>query len=66
MIRPCQHPTSADIQRVREFYSTYKARICAGLEQQERAGGGTAEFIIDDWQRPEGGGGRSRVYKMVT
>ena len=56
-----QHPTSADIQRVREFLLDLQARICAGLEQQERAGGGTAEFIIDDWQRTEGGGGRSRV-----
>jgi coproporphyrinogen III oxidase len=46
-----QHPTSADIQRVREFLLDLQARICAGLEQQERAGGGTAEFIIDDWQR---------------
>ncbi len=54
-------PTSADIQRVREFLLDLQARICAGLEQQERAGGGTAEFIIDDWQRTEGGGGRSRV-----
>ena len=56
-----QHPTSADIQRVREFLLDLQARICTGLEQQERAGGGTAEFIIDDWQRTEGGGGRSRV-----
>lgn len=56
-----QHPTSADIHRVREFLLDLQARICAGLEQQERAGGGTAEFIIDDWQRTEGGGGRSRV-----
>ena len=56
-----QHPTSADIQRVREFLLDLQARICAGLEQQERAGGGTAEFIIDDWERTEGGGGRSRV-----
>jgi len=60
-----QHPTSVDIQRVREFLLDLQARICAGLEQQERAGGGTAEFIIDDWQRTEGGGGRSRVLQNV-
>ena len=42
-----QHPTSADIQRVREFLLDLQARICAALEQQERAGGGTAEFIIE-------------------
>ncbi len=47
-----QHPTSADIQRVREFLLDLQARICAALEQQERAGGGTAQFEIDDWERP--------------
>ncbi len=36
------------------------------LEQQERAGGGTAQFEIDDWERPEGGGGRSRVLQNGT
>jgi len=56
-----QNPTSADIQRVREFLLDLQARICAGLEQREQAGGGTAQFLIDDWERPEGGGGRSRV-----
>ena len=56
-----QHPTSNDILRVREFLLDLQARICAGLEQQEQAGGGSAKFIIDDWQRAEGGGGRSRV-----
>lgn len=56
-----QNPTSADIQRVREFLLDLQARICAGLEQREQAGGGTAQFVIDDWERPEGGGGRSRV-----
>jgi len=61
-----QHPTSTDIQRVRDFLLDLQARICASLEQQERAGGGTAEFIIDDWQRPEGGGGRSRVLQNGT
>jgi Coproporphyrinogen III oxidase len=61
-----QHPTSADIQRVRDFLLDLQARICAALEQQERAGGGTAEFVIDDWERPEGGGGRSRVLQNGT
>ena len=56
-----QHPTSADILRVREFLLDLQARICAALEQQEQRGGGSAQFMIDDWQRAEGGGGRSRV-----
>ena len=55
------NPTAVDIQRVREFLLDLQARICASLEQQEIAGGGTATFEIDDWERPEGGGGRSRV-----
>ena len=56
-----QHPTSDDIQRVREFLLDLQARICNRLEQQEQLGGGSATFVIDDWERPEGGGGRSRV-----
>lgn len=52
---------SPDIQRVRDFLLDLQARICAALEQQERLGGGTATFEIDDWTREEGGGGRSRV-----
>ncbi len=61
-----KNPTSADIQRVDEFLRDLQARICAALEQQERAGGGNAEFVIDDWERPEGGGGRSRVLQNGT
>ena len=60
------HPTHADIQRVREFLLDLQARICAALEQQEQAGGGSAQFEIDDWQRHEGGGGRSRVLQNGT
>lgn len=52
---------SNEIQRVRHFLLDLQARICDALEQQEQAGGGTAQFIIDDWERAEGGGGRSRV-----
>src|SRR5690606_11849565 len=61
-----QHPTSTDTQHVREFLLDLQARNCAASEQQERAGGGTAVFIIDDWERPEGGGGRSRVLQNGT
>ncbi len=61
-----QNPTSADIQRVRDFLTDLQARICSALEQQEQIGHGTATFEIDDWQRPEGGGGRSRVLQNGT
>lgn len=52
------HP---DIQRVRGFLLDLQARICSAMEQQERASGGTACFVPDDWTRAEGGGGRSCV-----
>ena len=32
-------------------------RICAALEQSD----GKAKFVEDEWQRPEGGGGKTRV-----
>ncbi|MEB3768166.1 oxygen-dependent coproporphyrinogen oxidase [Acinetobacter sp. MD2] len=56
-----QNQISNDIQRVRLFLLDLQARICEKFEQQEHAGGGTAQFITDDWERAEGGGGRSRV-----
>lgn len=54
-------PTAKDIQRVRDFLIQLQANICQALEQQEIDGGGSATFVPDDWQRPEGGGGRSCV-----
>lgn len=44
-------------QRVAEYLRGLQDRICAGLE---RADGGAA-FREDTWQRPGGGGGRTRV-----
>ncbi|MFZ3192468.1 MAG: oxygen-dependent coproporphyrinogen oxidase [Moraxellaceae bacterium] len=61
-----EHPTSADIQRVRAFLLQLQADICAALEQQEEVGGGTARFVPDDWTRDEGGGGRSCVLQDGT
>lgn len=53
------------IAQVRAFLLDLQARICQALEAQEAAGGvdGTSDvrFIHDEWQRPEGGGGISRV-----
>ena len=55
-------PTDNDIARVREFLVDLQARICQALEAQERDGGTNgnehATFVADDWERPEGGGGR--------
>lgn len=59
-------PQHADIERVREFLLDLQDRICAALEAEEHAGGGTARFEPDLWQRPEGGGGRSCVLQNGT
>ncbi|WP_193778025.1 oxygen-dependent coproporphyrinogen oxidase [Psychrobacter sp. FDAARGOS_221] len=57
-----KHPPSGqDIANVRQFLVQLQASICQALEQQEADGGGSATFIADDWERPEGGGGRSCV-----
>ena len=45
------------IDRVKAYLIDLQDRICAGLAAED----GGAEFIIDEWERPEGGGGRSRV-----
>ena len=45
------------IASVRRYLLDVQERICAGLAEED----GQADFIVDEWQRPEGGGGRSRV-----
>jgi coproporphyrinogen III oxidase len=44
---------------VERYLRDLQDRICAALE----AADGGARFVEDDWQRDEGGGGRSRVLK---
>lgn len=46
-----------DIENVKNFLLDLQNRICIALENQEP----NARFIEDDWQRPEGGGGKTRV-----
>lgn len=46
-----------DIAAVREYLLGLQDRICAALEAED----GVAQFAEDAWQRPGGGGGRSRV-----
>ncbi|MCX2979945.1 oxygen-dependent coproporphyrinogen oxidase [Halieaceae bacterium IMCC14734] len=41
----------------REYFLNLQDQICAGLA----AADGAASFLTDEWERPEGGGGRSRV-----
>ncbi len=48
---------TVDTPAVRAFLLDLQDRICAGLERLE----GGARFGEDAWDRPEGGGGRTRV-----
>lgn len=48
---------SVDIAAVREYLLDLQDRICAALEAED----GVARFAEDSWERPGGGGGRSRV-----
>lgn len=49
--------TSVDINAVKNYLLTLQQAICNELAAED----GGAEFISDSWQRPEGGGGTSRV-----
>jgi coproporphyrinogen III oxidase len=48
---------SPDIAAVKSHLLSLQDRICVALETDD----GTARFREDAWQRPEGGGGRTRV-----
>jgi coproporphyrinogen III oxidase len=43
--------------RVKQFMQGLQDKVCQGLEELD----GQATFKQDQWERPEGGGGRSRV-----
>jgi coproporphyrinogen III oxidase len=47
---------------VRTYLLNLQDRICTALEQED----GGASFREDNWERPEGGGGRSRVIEGGT
>jgi coproporphyrinogen III oxidase len=46
-----------DITTVRSYLLDLQDRICAAVEAED----GASRFAEDSWERPEGGGGRSRV-----
>lgn len=45
------------LESVKNYLLGLQQEICAALAEED----GAADFIVDEWQRPEGGGGRSRV-----
>lgn len=48
---------SEQLQQVQQFLTALQDTICKALELAD----GEGHFVEDAWQRPEGGGGRSRV-----
>ncbi|MCI0506092.1 MAG: oxygen-dependent coproporphyrinogen oxidase [Gammaproteobacteria bacterium] len=46
-----------NISEIKDYYLDLQDRICSGLEAED----GKVKFIEDDWERNEGGGGRTRV-----
>ncbi|MFQ3229228.1 oxygen-dependent coproporphyrinogen oxidase [Reinekea sp.] len=46
-----------DITAVKDYLLSLQDRICEGLERED----GGATFQEESWQRPDGGGGRSRI-----
>ena len=51
--------TRADVDRVRSYLQGLQDAICIGIETTD----GEVSFRCDNWQRPEGGGGESRVLR---
>ena len=54
-------PVTDPIQAVKAYLLDLQDRICAALEAED----GSARFVEDAWQRPAGGGGRTRVIGRV-
>ena len=48
---------SVAVEAVKDYLLSLQASICDALAAED----GEADFIVDEWERPEGGGGRSRV-----
>jgi coproporphyrinogen III oxidase len=58
IIQPISDPAGT-IERVQEFLKSLQQSICQTLEDVD----GHAKFVTDEWQRPQGGGGTSRVLR---
>lgn len=52
-------PASVDLAEIRSYLTDLQDKICARLETID----GAKSFLIDDWQRDSGGGGRTRVLR---
>ncbi|WP_100644182.1 oxygen-dependent coproporphyrinogen oxidase [Alteromonas facilis] len=56
---PIEAITSEQIESVKQYLMSLQQNICKGLAEVD----GKGEFVVDEWNREEGGGGRSRVMK---
>jgi coproporphyrinogen III oxidase len=52
-----------DSEAVRAFLLDLQDRLCAAVCAAETGAGAKVQFREDPWQRPEGGGGRTRVLR---
>lgn len=50
-------PDTPDVNAVRSYLLSLQDSICAALEAED----GSARFRADEWTRPSGGGGRTRI-----
>jgi len=50
-------PTAPNVAAVKSYLLGLQDNLCAALESED----GTAKFRTDEWTRPEGGGGRTRI-----
>ncbi len=55
-------PNAPTKETITAFFTELQDRICSALEATD----GTGQFREDDWQRPGGGGGRSRILTNGT
>ena len=53
------HSRMSEIEAVRDYLTALQDRLCAAIEQAD----GSARFNEDAWERPEGGGGRTRILR---
>jgi coproporphyrinogen III oxidase len=63
MTPPSEPTLTPSQQRAAEIVREVQAAICGGLEAVEREHGSDARFLSDDWTRPAGGGGLTRILR---
>jgi len=47
------------VEQIKDYFLSLQDQICTDLEQSDTG----SNFVTDDWQREQGGGGRTRVFR---